>query len=66
MGITISVFFSFFLVNWFQIFHTPEGMLSAEQGIYIAESVSFKNTKQAKGRFRMYDDEDGSVLLSFF
>ncbi|XP_050917035.1 protein ILITYHIA [Lathyrus oleraceus] len=45
--------------NDIQIFHTPEGMLSAEQGIYVAESVAFKNTKQAKGRFRMYDDEDG-------
>lgn len=45
--------------NDIQIFHTPEGMLSTEQGIYVAESVAFKNTKQAKGRFRMYDDEDG-------
>ncbi|GAU13582.1 hypothetical protein TSUD_346860 [Trifolium subterraneum] len=45
--------------NDIQIFHTPEGMLSTEQGIYIAESVAFKNTKQAKGRFRMYNDEDG-------
>ncbi|KAG2395291.1 Protein ILITYHIA-like protein [Vigna angularis] len=41
-----------------QIFHTPEGTLSTEQGVYVAESVSAKNTKQAKGRFRMYDDED--------
>lgn len=41
-------------------------MLSAEQGIYVAESVAFKNTKQAKGRFRMYDDEDGLVHISFF
>ncbi|CAJ1961186.1 unnamed protein product [Sphenostylis stenocarpa] len=45
--------------NDIQIFHTPEGMLSTEQGVYVAESVSAKNTKQAKGRFRMYDDEDG-------
>lgn len=45
--------------NDIQIFHTPEGMLSTEQGVYIAESVTSKNTRQAKGRFRMYDDEDG-------
>ncbi|KAK7332811.1 hypothetical protein VNO80_29566 [Phaseolus coccineus] len=44
--------------NDIQIFHTPEGMLSTELGVYVAESVSAKNTKQAKGRFRMYDDED--------
>ncbi|KAI5412269.1 hypothetical protein KIW84_057071 [Lathyrus oleraceus] len=36
------------LENDIQIFHTSEGMLSAEQGIYVAESVAFKNTKQAK------------------
>lgn len=40
-------------------------MLSTEQGIYVAESVAFKNTKQAKGRFRMYDDEDSLVHLFF-
>lgn len=53
----------FFIVTWFQIFHTPEGMLSNEQGVYVAESVASKNTKQAKGRFRMYDDEDGLDLV---
>ncbi|RZC22442.1 Protein ILITYHIA isoform E [Glycine soja] len=47
------------LENDIQIFLTPEGMLSTEQGVYVAESVTAKNTKQAKGRFRMYDDEDG-------
>ncbi|KAM6596352.1 hypothetical protein CsatA_006876 [Cannabis sativa] len=41
-----------------RIFHTPEGMLSNEQGVYVAESVATKNMKQAKGRFRMYEDED--------
>ncbi|THG08932.1 protein ILITYHIA [Camellia sinensis] len=41
-----------------QIFHTPEGMLSSEQGVYIAESVAATNTKQAKGRFRLYDNDD--------
>ncbi|KAI4350125.1 hypothetical protein L6164_010637 [Bauhinia variegata] len=45
--------------NDIQIFRTPEGMLSTEQGVYVAESIAAKNTKQAKGRFRMYDDEDG-------
>ncbi|KAJ1413831.1 Armadillo-type fold [Sesbania bispinosa] len=46
------------LNSWVVIFNTPEGMLSTEQGVYVAESVAAKNTKQAKGRFRMYDDED--------
>ena len=41
-------------------------MLSTEQGVYVAESVTAKNTKQAKGRFRMYDDEDGEVHYNFF
>lgn len=41
-----------------QIFFTPEGILSSEQGVYVAESVIAKNTKQAKGRFRMYDDNE--------
>ncbi|KAL3569558.1 hypothetical protein D5086_029448 [Populus alba] len=40
------------------IFHTPEGMLSSEQGVYVAESVASKNTRQAKGRFRMYEDHN--------
>ena len=46
-----------------QIFHTPDGMLSNEQGVYVAETVPTKNMKQAKGRFRMYDDEDDTVIL---
>ncbi|KAJ6854774.1 protein ILITYHIA isoform X2 [Populus alba x Populus x berolinensis] len=41
-----------------RIFHTPEGMLSREQGVYVAESVASKNTRQAKGRFRMYEDHN--------
>ncbi|KAF7144019.1 hypothetical protein RHSIM_Rhsim05G0170000 [Rhododendron simsii] len=41
-----------------QIFHTPEGMLSSEQGVYVAESIASKNMKQAKGRFRVYDDQE--------
>nr|GLL41414.1 V-type proton ATPase catalytic subunit A-like [Ipomoea trifida] len=48
-----------------QIFRTPEGMLSTERGVYIAESISAKNTKQSKGRFRVYDsNDDGSYLNS--
>ncbi|KAJ1694352.1 hypothetical protein LUZ63_011050 [Rhynchospora breviuscula] len=42
-----------------KIFYTPEGQLSSEQGVYIAETVTAKNTRLAKGRFRMYDDQDG-------
>lgn len=38
-------------------------MLSSEQGVYIAEIVAAKNTKQSKGRFRMYGEQDGVVLL---
>ncbi|KAL3520591.1 hypothetical protein ACH5RR_018740 [Cinchona calisaya] len=41
-----------------QIFHTPEGLLSTEQGVYVAESVASKNIKQAKGRFRAYETHD--------
>ncbi|KAL3370936.1 hypothetical protein AABB24_007783 [Solanum stoloniferum] len=50
--------------NDIQIFQTPEGMLSTEQGVYIAESVATKNTKQPKGRFRLYDDSDGPDQVS--
>ncbi|KAL0317538.1 UNVERIFIED_CONTAM: protein ILITYHIA [Sesamum angustifolium] len=45
-----------------QIFHTPEGMLSTEQGVYIAESVVSKNVRQAKGRFRVYGGDDTMVI----
>ncbi|KAK9292309.1 hypothetical protein L1049_020274 [Liquidambar formosana] len=45
--------------NDIQIFRTPEGMLSSEQGVYVAEAVAAKNTRQAKGRFRVYEDHDG-------
>lgn len=44
-----------------QIFHTPEGMLSSEQGVYVAEYVASKNIKQAKGRFRVYENDDNMV-----
>lgn len=44
--------------NDIQIFYTPEGMVSTEQGVYIAESVASNNMKQAKGRFRTYENSD--------
>ncbi|CAA0814499.1 ILITYHIA, partial [Striga hermonthica] len=50
--------------NDIQIFRTPEGMLSTEQGVYIAESVASKNVRQAKGRFRLYDNDDSSDKVS--
>ncbi|KAD4888101.1 hypothetical protein E3N88_20174 [Mikania micrantha] len=43
-----------------QIFNTPEGMLSTEQGVYIAEAVASNNMKQAKGRFKAYDNNDST------
>lgn len=62
-------------VNWLivfsnniplQIYLTPEGMLSTEQGVYIAEFVTGNNQKQAKGRFRVYENDNGSVNVSMF
>lgn len=50
------------VLTLFQIFHTPEGMLSTEQGVYVAESVVSKNVRQAKGRFRVYDKDDAMVI----
>ncbi|CAL4944079.1 unnamed protein product [Urochloa decumbens] len=47
-----------FTENDIKIFYTPEGQLSTEQGVYVAEAVASKNTKLAKGRFRAYDDQD--------
>lgn len=41
-------------------------MLSSEQGIYVAESVAAKNVKQAKGRFRTYDNDDSLVITCEF
>lgn len=52
-----------FPFSFCQVFYTPEGMLSSEQGVYIAEIVAARNTKQSKGRFRMYEEQDGVVLL---
>lgn len=50
--------------NDIQVFYTPEGMLSSEQGVYIAETIAAKNTKQSKGRFRMYEEQDGMEHVS--
>jgi HEAT repeat protein len=48
-------------VREIQIFRTPEGTLSTEQGVYIAESITTANNiKQAKGRFRAYDNSNGT------
>ncbi|KAK1290119.1 hypothetical protein QJS10_CPB18g01878 [Acorus calamus] len=44
--------------NDIKIFNTPEGVLSSEHGVYVAESVASRNTKLSKGRFRLYDDQD--------
>lgn len=54
------------MCSFLQIFRTPEGMLSTEQGVYIAESISAKNTKQPKGRFRVYDSNDDLVTAFIF
>nr|CAB3498404.1 unnamed protein product [Digitaria exilis] len=50
--------------NDIKIFYTPEGQLSTEQGVYIAEAVASKNTKLAKGRFRAYGDQDADTARS--
>jgi hypothetical protein len=46
-----------------QIFNTLEGVLSTEQGVYIAEVVMDRNVKGARGRFKMYDDDEVPPLL---
>uniref|UniRef100_A0A7N0VHG6 TOG domain-containing protein n=1 Tax=Kalanchoe fedtschenkoi TaxID=63787 RepID=A0A7N0VHG6_KALFE len=40
------------------IFNTPEGKLSNEQGVYIAEAVTVKQTNQVKGR-HVHGDQNG-------
>lgn len=32
--------------------------------MYVAESVTANNTKQAKGRFRAYENNDGKVIMA--
>ncbi|CAI6008265.1 unnamed protein product, partial [Closterium sp. NIES-65] len=45
-----------------KIFNTPEGMLSAEDGVYVAAVVRDKNVRQARGKLKLYgaelDDDD--------
>ncbi|GAV69761.1 LOW QUALITY PROTEIN: DUF3554 domain-containing protein/CLASP_N domain-containing protein/HEAT_2 domain-containing protein [Cephalotus follicularis] len=43
VGAVIYIYLSFLVL--FKIFCTPEGMLSSEQGVYVAESIDAKNTK---------------------
>lgn len=47
-----------FIISTFQIFFTPEDCLSSDYGVYVAETVATKNTKLAKSRFRLYDDDE--------
>lgn len=47
-----------------KIFKTEVGTLSTEQGVYIAEVVTDRNVKQAKGRFKMYEDDDQEPVKS--
>ncbi|KAG6482942.1 hypothetical protein ZIOFF_059581 [Zingiber officinale] len=45
--------------NDIKIFYTPEGQLSTEQGVYVAETIAAKNSRQPKGRFKVYGEQDG-------
>uniref|UniRef100_A0A0D9YYV8 TOG domain-containing protein n=1 Tax=Oryza glumipatula TaxID=40148 RepID=A0A0D9YYV8_9ORYZ len=58
IGLPDRILHDGFSENDIKILYTPEGQLSTEQGIYVAEAVESKNTKLAKGRFRAYDDQD--------
>eukprot|EP00850_Spirogloea_muscicola_P017739 SM000155S01668 [mRNA] locus=s155:261471:283828:+ [translate_table: standard] len=40
------------------VYNTPEGTLSSDTGIYVAEVRQDRNIRQARGRFRMYDSVD--------
>ncbi|KAK8951558.1 hypothetical protein KSP39_PZI003863 [Platanthera zijinensis] len=51
--------------NDIKIFYTPEGMLSSELGVYVAETIVAKSTKLAKGRYRLYEDTDDSDSVKF-
>ncbi|KAG0555734.1 hypothetical protein KC19_11G000200 [Ceratodon purpureus] len=41
-----------------KIFNTEEGMLSSELGVYVAEAVMDRNVRGARGRFKMYGDDE--------
>lgn len=40
-------------------------MLSTELGVYVAEAVMDKNVRSARGRFKMYGDDEVQSLLNF-
>lgn len=40
-------------------------MLSTEEGLYKAEVVQDKNRRGARGRFKMYDDDEDEVRWQF-
>lgn len=46
----------------YQIFNTEEGVLSSELGVYRAETVTDKNVRGARGRFKMYGDDEVYLL----
>lgn len=41
-----------------QVFNTDEGILSSELGVYVAEAVMDRNVRGARGRFKMYGDDE--------
>jgi hypothetical protein len=47
-----------------KIFNTEEGVLSSELGVYRAETVTDKNVRGARGRFKMYGDDEEVVKPS--
>ena len=74
--IILNYYFNFFLswtilscvmtvMHCFQIFYTDEGVLSIELGVYVAEAVMDKNVRGARGRFKMYGDNE-VVFCQFF
>lgn len=44
-------------VPW-QVYQTPQGVLSSEDGVYVATVVKDKNVRQARGRMKLYGDLD--------
>ena len=44
-----------------QVFNTPEGTLSSEDGVYVATVVRDKNIRQSRGRLKLgYGPDDDS------
>eukprot|EP00850_Spirogloea_muscicola_P020733 SM000225S07012 [mRNA] locus=s225:44176:68989:+ [translate_table: standard] len=46
------------------VYNTPEGTLSSDTGIYVAEVRQDRNIRQARGRFRMYDSVDEPAVAA--